>query len=1027
MYELNLIKTRLLEGEERDKQRVIERLEAYREILRHGKIDFDENQPAHQDLLNIRNLIQKRNGKLIIRYPIYGQSLNETWVDKQLNRINPKIAIQVINTYNKEETNSPSENTQPNIMTSNPNNSGNDNSKGLINRLIETVSAIILIPLFQVSFLPKILDWLSINFGINEYIVMTIIFIIIILLLILKYYKQIISFLDKYKIEILIILFIFSFITIVLFKTIIQDIKVDRINYIANASDKIFRTEQIKGLKKAIISSQELQEIVEANQKFIEYPTIKPVYALHKAVNEIYELNQVEASSPIRTILFNPEGDKIAFAEGKSLNIYDLKDTKIKKLQSREFNQSISSFNFSKTEKLIAVGFKNGEVKILDASLQQVKSRKRNAHNSEISSISFSKDGLKLLTTGKNGFVKLWDLSPDGKSISDEPAFSAKHGQFGLSASFSPDENYIATAGEIDAIHEKIKLWNSESGTSIGSILTDHTKIHSISFSHDGKYIATAGDNSVRIWNTNSKSNTTGEPKPELDIPANGVRQVSFSHWNDLELIVAVGDDRKIRIWQISNDNFSNDNSQQKLSSELLIELNAHKDKISTLALTKEKKEEPYYLATGGQDKKLHIWKYFPQRHMLVNQPEDMGALKKIDVGLSEQQLRIVTLEKNGKALIWDFNNQISNPNNTIVNNLNDVEKVALSNDKKLLAVIRENGEGEFYNLSGELQNSFEIPLQKITSLTFHPDGRVLATAGKYNNKDRVYIWNKSGAEARNNYFDTGIYEQINYLKYSPDANYLAMITNNHRLKVFSSIGGWHDIYTSSTNEKVTTFSFASKNNKTYIITGQRNSKISLWKLDKENLIKIDINQWDNNIHNGQINTVIFNDDGDYIASLDDDGIAKLWRLKDINSRRAKIEKIKLDWKNQTSPKITSLTFSPSYKFGQLIAGGDKKGKIHIWDMKGRKIAEFKPEGEEDKITEVTDIIFTPKRNDSENLIVAAYKNGIVRSWEVRELNDLINKGCQFLENYFSNHPEEKNKLGCPSFIDSYYYNKTSH
>ena len=103
MYELNLIKTRLLEGEERDKQRVIERLEAYREILRHGKIDFDENQPAHQDLLNIRNLIQKRNGKLIIRYPIYGQSLNETWVDKQLNRINPKIAIQVINTYNKEE------------------------------------------------------------------------------------------------------------------------------------------------------------------------------------------------------------------------------------------------------------------------------------------------------------------------------------------------------------------------------------------------------------------------------------------------------------------------------------------------------------------------------------------------------------------------------------------------------------------------------------------------------------------------------------------------------------------------------------------------------------------------------------------------------------------------------------------------------------------------------------------------------------------------------------------------------------
>lgn len=466
------------------------------------------------------------------------------------------------------------------------------------------------------------------------------------------------------------------------------------------------------------------------------------------------------------------------------------------------------------------------------------------------------------------------------------------------------------------------------------------------------------------------------------------------------------------RKWQISNDN---DNSQEKLRSELLIELNAHENEISTLALTKEKEQESYYIATGGEDKKLHIWKYLPQQHMLLKQPEDMGALEKIDVGLSEQQLRIVTLGKNGKPLIWNLNSQIYNPNNTNFNNLEDVEKVALSNDKKLLAVIRKNGEGEFYDLSGKLQNDFKTDLETITSLSFRPDGKVIAIVVKEDNQYRVYSWKKSKGKSPENYFDVGTNE-INYLKYSPDGNYLAMITTNYKLKIFSSIGD--EIYTSPINEKVTTFSFISNKNKIYIIMGQTNGKISLWKLNKEQLEAIPINEWKNNIHNGPINTVISSDDGDYIASLDDERNpkAKLWRLKDSNSKNSQVtvEEIKLDWRNQTPSNIISLTFSPSYEFGELIAGGDKNGKIHIWDMKGRQIAEFKPEGEADKITEVTDIIFTPKRNYPENFIVVAYKNGIVRRWQVGELNYLINKGCDWLDNYFSNHPNEQNQLGCP-------------
>ena len=78
----------------------------------------------------------------------------------------------------------------------------------------------------------------------------------------------------------------------------------------------------------------------------------------------------------------------------------------------------ISSFSFSIDSKLIAVGFKNCDVKILDASLREIDSQ---LLEQNISSISFSKDGLKLLITGKKDDVKLWTRSPNGEFTLDNP------------------------------------------------------------------------------------------------------------------------------------------------------------------------------------------------------------------------------------------------------------------------------------------------------------------------------------------------------------------------------------------------------------------------------------------------------------------------------------------------------------------------------------------------------------------------------------------------------------------------------
>lgn len=1022
--ELNLIATRLLNGQDKDKQRVIQRLEVYRKILRDGEIDFKDNQSAHVDLLNI-GLVVKRKNNLKIANPIYRTKFDEKWIDQQLNQIKgvtishekktkektPIITAEskVMNKQSRNNSNNSQNQGNTSNQTSNlMNQKIHDIKKWFIDNFIILVFGQIFSVIYTRLFPNNLPLWVEISLILIYGLILS--FLMFAVFEILKHRKTWINYIESNKKGIIIVILFIAFLIVPIY-IFRKNIEVGTINQDAKRATDTFKSKQLEGLSLAIKSGKKLEQILNSNPKITEYPTIEPIYTLHKTLNKIYESNQLKANQEVRAILFNPQGNKIAFTENKSLKIYDFKTKKDRK---ESFNHVITSFSFSEDGTLIAVGLKNGDVKILnELSLNIIDSE---SLNTEISSISFSKDKSKLLTTGKNGDVRLWQISR-GEFISDKPLFQEedlqRHKHI-LSASFSPDGRYIATAGEIgsNGNDEKIKLWDSQSGEYIRSIATNHRRIESISFSRDGKYIATAentaentaGNDVVRIWNT--QDNTTDKDNLIPEMEAYGVKKVSFSQWKNLELIAAVGTDGIVRVWQ-----FSHDNSSQKPKSELLTKLNGHTDEILTLAFTRK---EPYYLATAGKDSKIRIWKFLPQRQILVNQSENMGELKSIHVGLSRQELRLVTLQKDGKAKIWDLNTKIENPNNADLD-LQNVAKVTLSGDNKLLAVIKKDGTGKFYNLSGRPytnKKAFKTPQKEVAS--FNSKKQVLATAGK---DGKIYFWNILQGQNQDEYLDVA-FDEIKSLKYSSDDKFVAVRTINNELKVFSlsSKGDWNKINTDDIG-KVTNFNFASKEGRIYIVAGTLNGKLLLGELIENEIKKIDIKLWENRVHSHKIEAVISSPDGDYIASFDandeGEGKAKFWNLS-IDKNTHQVKEINLDWRDQTPSKITCLTFSPSYKFGQLIAGGDSNGKIHIWNMKGQKIAEFEPEGNQGQQSKikVTHITFSPKGDKVDNFIIAAYENGIVRSWQVAELDHLLEEGCKWLENYFYNH-DGKNELGC--------------
>jgi WD40 repeat protein len=88
---------------------------------------------------------------------------------------------------------------------------------------------------------------------------------------------------------------------------------------------------------------------------------------------------------------------------------------------------------------------------------------------------------------------------------------------------------------------------------------------------------------------------------------------------------------------------------------------------------------------------------------------------------------------------------------------------------------------------------------------------------------------------------------------------------------------------------------------------------------------------------------------------------------------------------------------------------------VRLWDLKGRQVAEFR--GDWDNTVSLS---FS---TDSKQIAAAGNKKigadgdnrkvGKVRLWDIKELDSLIQGGCDWLTDYFKSHPGKKTKQNC--------------
>ena len=122
-----------------------------------------------------------------------------------------------------------------------------------------------------------------------------------------------------------------------------------------------------------------------------------------------------------------------------------------------------------------------------------------------IQRIAFSPDGKRIAVAAGDG-INVWDTVTGNQLLS-----YSGHGT-GVRSSgiaFSPDGKWIATSGN-DAT---IKVWDSETGAEIFTLVGHTGPTFGVAFSPDGQYLASSSvDRTVKIWKLPKVGEQVTEP-----------------------------------------------------------------------------------------------------------------------------------------------------------------------------------------------------------------------------------------------------------------------------------------------------------------------------------------------------------------------------------------------------------------------------------------------------------------------------------------------------------------------------------
>ncbi|MUG98156.1 hypothetical protein F7734_39955 [Scytonema sp. UIC 10036] len=606
--------------------------------------------------------------------------------------------------------------------------------------------------------------------------------------------------------------------------------KSSEIRALVSSSIGLFASNRrLDALTEAIKAKDKLQKLGIANTNLASLVED----ALEQAVYGADEYNRfVGHTASVMAVDVSPDSSLIASASlDRTIKLWRRDGTVVATLEGHQ--GAVRAVAFSPDGRILASASEDGTIKLWQRDAKDASwriSRTFKGHTASVWGVAFSRDGQTIASASWDTTVRVWKR--DGTLLKTFQGY--KTGFRGIT--FSPDNQTIAAAnldGTVKLLRRDNSGWQNAKPL---QPLQGHTAwVVGVAFSPDGQTIATASeDKTVKLWQRDS---TDGSYRLDKTLKGHsaGVSRVAFS--SDGQTIASASLDKTVKLWNIDGTE--------------LRTLRGHSASIWGVTFS----PDGSFIASGGAENLVRLWQSEnPFQKSIIAHKAGIWS-----IAIASDSSTIATASHENTVKFWSRQGKLLET----LTEESIVFQVSFSEDNKLIALPSDDNTIKLKRRDGKLTASYKNPDSRMTAAVLSPDGQAIAIANVDNN---IQIWNRGRLIPQ---ILKGHQGEVWEVAFSPNSRLVASASSDGTVKLWTLEG---KLLRTLVGHSAVVWIVAFSPDGKMVASGSGDNTVKLWTVDGKLLQTF-------KGHTAAIWGVAFSPDSKILASGSGDGTVKLWKL----------------------------------------------------------------------------------------------------------------------------------------------------